>query len=201
VGLVVLCVALVLPSVAVPPPGSAQAAAAPAAALLSLTIDPAQSKVHWTVPSTLHTVHGTFDVTRGSMSFDPDSGKATGEIVVSAKSGESGNGSRDARMHREILETAKFPEVIFRPTQVEGKVSPSGGNDVRVHGTFSLHGSDHQITALVHAELAGTTWKGSGKFDVPYVAWGIKDPSNLLLKVNHVVSVEIEMSGPLESAQ
>jgi len=156
--------------------------------------------VRWTVPSTLHTVHGTFTVTRGSMSFDPDSGKASGEIVVNAQSGESGNGSRDARMHKEILETARFPEAVFRPAQVEGKVLPSGACDVKVLGTFSVHGSDHEVTALVHAELTGNTWKGSGKFDVPYVRWGIKDPSSFLLRVNRVVSVEIEMSGSLEPA-
>jgi polyisoprenoid-binding protein YceI len=198
---VVLGVALILPAVAAAPPGNAQAAAPAAASLVSLTIDPAQSQVHWTVPSSLHTVHGTFAVTRGSMSFDPDSGQASGEIVVNAKSGESGNGSRDARMHKEILETAKFPEAVFRPTLVEGKVSPRGGCEVKVRGTLSVHGSNHEITALVHAELAGTTWKGSGKFDVPYVDWGIKDPSNFLLRVNHVVSVEIELSGSLEPAQ
>ena len=192
-----------LPVMAAPPRQDAQTAAAPAppaASRVSLTIDPVQSKVHWTVPSTLHTVHGTFTVTRGSMSFDPDSGKASGEIVVNAQSGESGNGSRDARMHKEILETARFPEAVFRPAQVEGKVLPSGACDVKVLGTFSVHGSDHEVTALVHAELTGNTWKGSGKFDVPYVRWGIKDPSSFLLRVNRVVSVEIEMSGSLEPA-
>ena len=192
-----------LPVMAAPPRQDAQTATAPAppaASRVSLTIDPVQSKVYWTVPSTLHTVHGTFTVTRGSMSFDPDSGKASGEIVVNAQSGESGNGSRDARMHKEILETARFPEAVFRPAQVEGKVLPSGACDVKVLGTFSVHGSDHEVTALVHAELTGNTWKGSGKFDVPYVRWGIKDPSSFLLRVNRVVSVEIEMSGSLEPA-
>jgi len=199
---VVLTALFFLPAVAAPPRQNVGTATAPppAAALVSLTIDPAQSMVHWTVPSTLHTVHGTFAVTRGSMSFDPESGKASGEIVVNVLSGESGNGSRDARMHKEILETAKFPEAVFHPTQVEGQVRPSGACDVKVHGTFSVHGSDHQLAAVVHAELAGNSWKGSGKFEVPYVRWGIKDPSSFLLKVNHVVGVEIEMSGTVETA-
>jgi polyisoprenoid-binding protein YceI len=199
---VVLGVLSFLPAAAAPRQNAHTTAtpAPPVAAKVSLTIDPAQSKVHWTVPSTLHTVHGTFSVTSGSMSFDPESGRASGEIVVDTESGESGNSARDKRMHKEILDTARFPEAVFRPTQVEGKVSPRGGCDVKVHGNFSVHGSDHEITALVHAELAGNTWKGSGKFEVPYVLWGIKDPSSFMLKVNHVVSVEIEMSGSLEPA-
>ncbi len=165
-----------------------------------LTLDPAQSTVHWTVDSSLHTVHGTFALKSGTVHLDPETGKAGGEIVVDATSGKSGNSSRDARMHKEILETPKYPEVIFRPTQVEGKVSQAGASDVKLSGVFSIHGADHDLTTLVHAELTGDRWRGTGKFDVPYVKWGIKNPSNFLLKVKSVVSVELEMSGEVKAA-
>ena len=168
---------------------------------IALTFDPTQSKAHYTVDSTLHTVHGTFNLKSGSIHFDPSTGKAGGEIVVFATSGESGNDSRDKRMHKEILETGKYPEVVFHPTHVEGKVAASGPSDVKLHGIFSIHGADHELTALVHAELAGDHWTGTGKFEVPYVTWGIKDPSNFFLKVKHVVNVELEMSGATKPAE
>lgn len=176
---------------------------APQAAVseIVLTLDPTQSSVHWTVDSMLHTVHGTFALKSGTVHFDPETGKAGGEIVVFAPSGESGNSSRDRRMHKEILETAKYPEVVFRPTQVEGKVGQSGTSDVKLGGVFSIHGADHDLTALVHAELTGDRWRGTGKFEVPYVKWGIKDPSNFLLRVKPVVSVELEMSGAVKAAK
>lgn len=178
-------------------------AAAPQGAVpeIVLTLDPAQSKVHWTVDSTLHTVHGTFTLKSGTVHFDPETGKAGGEIVVYAPSGESGNGSRDRRMHKEILETSKYPEVVFRPTHVDGKVGRSGVSDVRLDGVFSIHGADHELTAQVHAELTGDRWRGTSKFEVPYVKWGIKDPSNFLLRVQPVVNVELEMSGEVEAAK
>ena len=119
--------------------------------------------------STLHRVHGTFALKSGTVHFDPETGKAGGEIVVFAPSGQSGNSSRDRRMHKEILETAKYPDVIFRPTRVEGKVDQSGGSDVKSGGVFSIHGADHDLTALVHAELTGDRWRGTSKFEVPYV--------------------------------
>ena len=102
---------------------------------------------------------------------------------------------RDKRMHKEILETAKYPEVVFHPTQVEGNVASSGPSDVKLHGIISIHGSDHELTAMVHAELAGDHWTGTGKFEIPYVTWGIKDASNFFLKVKHVVNVELATSG------
>jgi len=177
-----------------------QATPAPVSEIV-LTLDPAQSIVHWTVDSSLHTLHGTFALKSGKLHFDPETGKAGGEIVVAATSGESGNQSRDARMHKEILETPRYPEVIFRPTQVEGKVVQAGASDVKLNGVFSIHGADHDLTALVHAELTGDRWRGTSTFEVPYVKWGIKNPSNFLLKVKPVVNVELEMSGEVKAAK
>jgi polyisoprenoid-binding protein YceI len=202
-GLTVL--SILLSAAAAPPRQTSRTLAvkdsAPDVNSVSLELDPAQSKVHWTLPSSLHTVHGTFAVVRGMMSLDRESGKAGGEIVVNAKSGQSGNDSRDRKMHKEILETAKYPDVVFRPTQVEGKVTPKGSCDVKILGTFSVHGADHEITALVHAEIEGESWKGTAKFDVPYVAWGIRNPSNFLLKADKVVQIEVEMAGRLQPAK
>jgi len=175
----------------------AQAVQSPASELV-LTLDPAQSKLHWTLDSSLHTVHGTFALKSGTVHFDPVTGKAAGEIVVAAPSGESGNSSRDQRMHREILETATYPEVTFRPTLVDGKVILSGSSDVKLNGIFSIHGANHDLTALVHVTMTGNRWTGTSQFEVPYVKWGIKDPSNFLLKAKPVVNVELEMSGEVK---
>jgi len=165
-----------------------------------LMLDPSQTKVQWTVDSTLHAVHGTFVVKSGTVHFDPETGKAGGEVIVLATSGDSGNSSRDQRMHKEILETAKFPDAVFRPVQIEGKVTRSGNSDVKLRGVISLHGGEHEIIVPVHAELASDRWKGTAKFDVPYIQWGIKDPSNWLLKVKPVVNVELEMTGVAKGA-
>jgi polyisoprenoid-binding protein YceI len=196
--LMVVGLALLLSAVAAPPHQQAPPAASRE---VLLTVDARPSSVHWTVDSSLHTVHGTFALRSGTIHFDPATGKAGGQIVVLATSGESGNSSRDARMHKEILETAKYPEATFRPTQVEGKVLLNGTSDVKVRGVLGLHGADHDVTANVHAEVLGDHWKGTAQFEVPYVDWGIKDPSNFFLKVKHVVHVELELAGQASLAK
>jgi polyisoprenoid-binding protein YceI len=168
---------------------------------IQLTLEPTQSQVHWTVDSTLHTVHGTLNLKGGVLHFDPQTGKASGEIIVFSTSGESGNSSRDARMHKEILESPKFPEVIFRPTQIEGSIRLAGPSDLKLHGTLTLHGADHPLTAQVHATLSPDHWTATAAFDVPYIAWGLKDPSNFLLRVKPVVNVNLELSGFLQASK
>jgi polyisoprenoid-binding protein YceI len=169
---------------------------------ITLELNPDQSKVHYTVDTTLHTVNGTFALKKGStLHFDQETGKAGGEITVDTTSGESGDSGRDKRMHKEILETGKYPDAIFRPRQIEGQVARNGASDVKVQGVMTLHGTEHEVVALVHAELTGDHWTATAKFDVPYVQWGIKDASNWLLKVKPVVNVEIDMTGSIVNAK
>src|SRR5579859_989914 len=79
----------------------------------SFQLDPAQTAVKFTLGDVLHTVHGTFRLKRGALQLDPASGKVSGEIVVDARSGESGSTMRDRKMHKEILESDRYPEISF----------------------------------------------------------------------------------------
>jgi len=164
-----------------------------------LGIDPVQSKVHWTLESTVHTVHGSFAFKKGNLQVDTSTGKASGEIIVDATSGNSGNDGRDKKMHKEVLESGKYAEVIFRPDHVEGKITPQRISNVQVHGLFVLHGSEHELTVPVQAEFAGDHWTGTAKFNVPFIDWGLKNPGNFFLRVNHSVEIELELKGSLQS--
>jgi len=176
-----------------------RAPAAPQNTQLTLKLDAPHSAIHWTLGSTLHTVHGTFAMKRGEVHVDPATGAATGEFVADATSGKSDNDSRDRKMHKEILESAKYNDVVFRPTKIDGAISLQGSSNVQVHGIFVLHGSEHEITVPVQAELTGTQWKGSAKFSIPYVQWGLKSPNTFLLKADPAVQVELELAGSLQS--
>jgi polyisoprenoid-binding protein YceI len=166
----------------------------------ALQVEPAQTKIQFSLDSSLHTVHGTFALKSSSLRFDPASGKISGSVVVDATSGESGNSGRDSRMHREILESAKFPEIVFTPAQVMGTVAASGPSKVDVSGTFRLHGKDHDVTLPVEITADGQSLQIAIHYVIPYVQWGLKNPSNFFLKASDKVEIEIHATGRIESA-
>jgi polyisoprenoid-binding protein YceI len=176
-----------------------RALAYPPADELLLTLDPDKSEFHWTLDSTLHTVHGTFKFKRGELRLNPTSGTARGEILVSATSADSGNEGRDKKMHKDVLESAQFQEILFTADRVEGKVAASGPCSVLLHGTMKLHGADHEFGAPVEAEITADHWKATSKFVIPFIKWGLKNPSTWILKVKPDVNVELTMTGTLKA--
>lgn len=162
----------------------------------TLNFVPAQTTVNFTLGDVLHTVHGSFKLKAGEVRFAPASNAISGEIVVDAASGNSDNWSRDRKMYKEILESARYSEVTFRPDRVEGKVLALGTSMVQVHGMFGIHGGEHEITVPAQVELASDHWSLTVHFAVPYVKWGLKDPSAFILRVEKTVDIDLHASGP-----
>ncbi|MGD1022282.1 MAG: YceI family protein [Candidatus Sulfotelmatobacter sp.] len=164
---------------------------------VGLQLDPQHTSVNFTLGDVLHTVRGTFELKRGALRLDPASGKLTGEVIVDAKSGQSGNGMRDRKMHREVLESDRYPEIVFRPDRVDGAVLLSGTSSVHVHGIFAIHGAEHELTVPAEVKIAPGYWTATLHFAVPYVQWGIKNPSTLFLRVSESVDIDLTASGNL----
>ena len=157
-----------------------------------VTLAPASTKISFTLGATLHTVHGTFKIKSGEIRFDPSTGKASGSVIVDAATAETGNSGRDDKMHKEILESAKFPEIVFKPRQVKGTIALQGTSAVELTGVMRLHGADHNITLTISVEPAANgELRASTKFAVPYIKWGLKNPSNFFLHVSDTVDVEV----------
>lgn len=157
-------------------------------------LDPAQTSVKFTLGDVLHTVHGTFKLRHGDLVIEP-AGQASGEIVVDAKSGDSGSGMRDHKMNKEVIESDRYPEITFRADRVEGPVASSGKSAVTVHGIFSIHGVDHEITVPAEVDMSTDHWTASVHFTIPYQKWGMKNPSTLFLRVNDSVEIDLVATG------
>lgn len=173
------------------------AAASAAAQQIGVDFDPAKTEIHWSLVGNVHTTHGTFHLKQGRIAMDIATGAISGDVVADATSGESGNGSRDKRMNQEILESSKFQEFHFTPQKVDGLVSLKSPGTVRVTGIFDIHGTKHSITIPMDVTLTNGKFTGTGKFSIPFVDWGMKDPSNFVFKVDKSVEVEIAAVGKL----
>ena len=165
----------------------------------SLQLTPGDTRIEWTLSDVLHAVHGTFELQRGTIRFDPESGLASGEVVVGAASGESGSEARDRRMHKSVLESSKYPEAVFTPDRLQGKLAIPGTSNLKLHGTLRIHGADHEVTMDVQAKVEPPRMTAEIAFDVPYVAWGMKNPSTLILRVGKIVHVTIHASASVSA--
>jgi polyisoprenoid-binding protein YceI len=159
---------------------------------IALHLDPATTHINWTLDTTIHTVHGTFKLKEGNLKIDPATGNASGLIVIDAASGDSADSARDKRMNAAILESAKFPAITFRPTHIDGKIDLTASGTVTVNGVFNLHGQDHpmQLTVSLHPQPSAIAL--ATRFTIPFVAWGLKDPSVLLLRTAKQVTLDID---------
>jgi polyisoprenoid-binding protein YceI len=165
-----------------------------------LVLDSAASKVSFTLEATAHDVEGTMAVKSGRIVFDPATGAASGEIALDLQSARTGNDSRDKTMQQDVLESAKFPLAVFRVEKLRGEVAPAGTSQVTLDGTLSFHGADHELSLPARVDVQNGRVKAETSFPIPYVEWGLHDPSILLLRVAKVVSVKVLAEGSLEAA-
>ncbi|HZD47660.1 MAG TPA: YceI family protein [Silvibacterium sp.] len=168
---------------------------------ITMHLDPARTEIHWTLNGNTHTVHGTFRLKGGMITFDPSTGAAQGEMLVDVQTGESGNQSRDSRMKKEILESDKYPQAIFHPVKVTGVVKAGSTQNVTVEGTFTIHGVDHPLNLNVKVQVDGHDAVATTHFSVPYVDWGMKDPSTFIFRVDKTVDVDVIGKGGIEGVR
>jgi polyisoprenoid-binding protein YceI len=159
--------------------------------------NPDASEVKMTLNTTHEVVNGTFHIQSGSLEFDRSAAKMSGSVVVLAGSGKTGNGSRDKKMKKDILEVEQHATVSFEPKSYAGVIAPSGDSTIQATGIFTLLGTPHEITIPILVHLEGTTATAKAHFVVPYIQWGLKDPSFLFWKADKDVTIDLFLTGRL----
>jgi polyisoprenoid-binding protein YceI len=157
--------------------------------------NPDASEVKMTLKTTHEVVNGTFHIQSGSLQFDRGAAKMSGSVVVLAGSGKTGNGSRDKKMNKDILEVEQHATVSFEPRSYAGAIASSGDSTIQATGIFTLLGTPHEITIPILVHLEGTTATAKSHFVVPYIQWGLKDPSFLFWKADKDVAIDLFLTG------
>lgn len=163
----------------------------------TFVVNPDGSQVKITLNTTHEVVNGTFHVQSGSIEFDRGAPRMSGSVVVAAGSGNTGNGSRDKRMNKEILKAEQYASVSFEPKSYSGTIATSGDSTIQATGNFTLLGTGHEITIPIVVHVEGTAATAKAHIDVPYVQWGVKDPSFFVWKAEKNVAVDLFLSGQL----
>jgi polyisoprenoid-binding protein YceI len=162
-------------------------------------VNPDASQVAFSLTGS-HAVNGTFHVSSGTIEFDRTAAKISGSVIVAAGSGNSGEGGRDKKMNSDVLDVAHYAEVSFVPQSYQGAIAASGDSTIQVTGVFTLHGTPHDLTVPMQIHIDGSSLTTQTHFTVPYVKWGLKDPSIFILKVAKEVGIDLKLTGQVSPA-
>jgi polyisoprenoid-binding protein YceI len=162
----------------------------------TFVVNPGASEVRMTLKTTHELVNGTFHIQSGSVEFDRGGAKMSGSVVVAA-SGKTGNDSRDRKMYKDILKVEQYATVSFEPKTYSGAIAASGDSTIQVTGIFTLLGTPHEITLPMMVRIDGASANAKAHFVVPYVQWGLKNPSFLIWKADNDVAIDLNLVGTI----
>jgi hypothetical protein len=165
----------------------------------TFAFNPDASEVKMTLNTTHEVVNGTFHIQSGSIEFDRSAPKMSGSVVVLAGSGKTGNDSRDKKMNKDILKVDQYTTVSFAPKTYTGTIAPSGDSTIQVSGVFTLLGNPHGLTILMQIHMDGSKATARAQFVVPYVQWGLKNPSFLIWKAENDVAIDLNLVGQISN--
>ena len=165
----------------------------------TFVVNPDGSEVKMTLNTTHEVVIGSFHVQSGSIEFDRSNSKMSGSVVVLAGSGKTGNDSRDKKMYRDVLQIEQHATISFEPKTYAGTIASSGDSNLKVSGNFILLGTPHEITVPMLVHLDGTNATVKAHFVVPYVQWGLKNPSFLIWKAEDDVAIDLNLTGTISN--
>lgn len=169
------------------------------AAVHDVVIAPAEAQLTFLLEATGHDVSGQLYLKEGKLHYDTATGAASGRIVLGAARTDTGNERRDRAMHEKVLESTLFPEIIFVPDHITGEVDDAGAGQFDLHGAITLHGDDHEVSLPTETRIdEDGRLVAHASLEVPFVEWGLEDPSLLFLRVAKVVQVDIRFSADLD---
>lgn len=165
----------------------------------TFAVNPDASEVRIKLNTTHEVVHGTFHIQSGSIEFDRNGPKMSGSVVVLAGSGKTGNDSRDKKMNKDILEVDQYTSVSFAPKTYTGTIAPSGDSTIQVNGVFTLLGNPHDLTISMQIHMDGSKATTTAQFVVPYVQWGLRNPSFMFWKAENDVVIDLSLVGQVSN--
>jgi hypothetical protein len=118
-----------------------------------------------------------------------------------ARSGDTGIGARDKEMRESVLEAQRYPEITFDPQHFTLELRGEGQFQATMEGVLTLHGGRHDVALTAQGQLVEHNLTATAHFSVPFVDWGLKDPSVIFLTVAKQVDTSISPPRAMWSGQ
>ena len=163
----------------------------------TFAVNPDASEVKMRLNTTHEVVNGTFHIQSGSIEFDRSAARMSGSVAVLAGSGKTGNDSRDKKMNKDILKVDQYATVSFAPKAYTGTIASSGDSTIQVSGVITLLSNPHDLTIPMQIHMDGSKATARAQFVVPYVQWGLKNPSFMFWKAENDVAIDLDLTGRL----
>jgi polyisoprenoid-binding protein YceI len=117
----------------------------------------------------------------GQLEFSPDALSAASlrlsvkadslEIMDDIKS--SDRQEMESTMNNSVLESAKYPDIIFATTSVSASQSGEGRYQANLNGNLTLHGTARPVTIPTQMTLLGDMLRAGGAFSLMQTNFGI----------------------------
>ena len=140
----------------------------------------------------------------GRIVFDADGAIVADEssIVIQAGTLKTDNDRRDRYVREQTLQTANYPEIIFRPTSAEGLPSPlseAGGEvEFTLSGDLTIRDQTRPVTWDVTAEF-GDSITGLAVIDINFEQFGMDKPRvAVVVSVGDTIRLELDFVGTVE---
>lgn len=96
-----------------------------------------------------------------------------------------------------VLEPAKYPEIVFKSTEVTGKPLGNGQYVLRIGGNLTLHGVTRRIVIPAKITLTGNDLRAVGEFSIDRSDFNVKATSAFhgMVRVRNKVKFTFDIVG------
>ena len=96
-----------------------------------------------------------------------------------------------------VLEPEKYPEMVFKSTNVTGKSTSADRYELKIEGDLTLHGVTRRITIPAEVTLSGNDMRARGEFSIDRGDFGVKATSAFhgMVRVRNKIEFTFDIVG------
>jgi len=98
-------------------------------------------------------------------------------LAVTDKVSDSDREKIETTMRNDVLETSRYPEIVFQSTGVHATRLDEGKYQVKIPGNLTLHGATRSVTINARLDFGANELHAVGEFPIKQSEFGIKPVS------------------------